>query len=564
MNPSDNQQIQHEEGRIVPIPGLDPGSSESWDYQYHLKDHLGNVRVTYSTTPEHYEMDATMEDANEQTMFSNYAATSDGAIANSGTHVFRNSNMVNGGLGMNTFLGVNKGDTIKASAYAHYNDAGGSYNLAVGLIEGALFGSFGVNYGVEGTTVTQTNFDNAFASGTALGDRSSSSTEPQAYINYLVFDKEMNFVTASFTQITSASNGTMVEVMATDYIADQEGYVMVYLSNETQGSELVVSWDDLNVYHGKTNVVSTQDYYPFGLTFNEYQRTASSPQRFKYNGKEKDENTGWLDYGLRQYDPELGVWHAIDPSADSYHSWSPYSYVFNNPTRLIDPDGADPIDPRTGREYNSISLWKSGVYTYDRTRSNPDTRLLSRIRRGGLLKNTPRKVDGAGGSWADGASTVPKRDRSFKLTTQQSLNFINQVSNPTPSMTTGSPDAPNDGLWRSAAQSGTYTFVDNVQAEGRFYSDHDQFNVVSVEDNYVTQTVNLQRNDDDKFEVASITNFETEKGEVQTETKKTWWGGTKTVKYRNLSVTETTTNFESGRAVSTSERTYTRREDIND
>ncbi|MEO9873090.1 RHS repeat domain-containing protein [Ekhidna sp.] len=49
--------VQHEEGRIVSKDG-------DWDYQYHLKDHLGNVRMTFSTTPEDYTEIATYEDAN--------------------------------------------------------------------------------------------------------------------------------------------------------------------------------------------------------------------------------------------------------------------------------------------------------------------------------------------------------------------------------------------------------------------------------------------------------------------------------------------------------------------
>src|SRR5690606_29881488 len=37
--------ISHEEGRVVMLDG-DP------EYQYHLKDHLGNVRLTFTTKPE--------------------------------------------------------------------------------------------------------------------------------------------------------------------------------------------------------------------------------------------------------------------------------------------------------------------------------------------------------------------------------------------------------------------------------------------------------------------------------------------------------------------------------
>ncbi|MTI24408.1 RHS repeat domain-containing protein, partial [Fulvivirga kasyanovii] len=39
------QLIQHEEGRIV------KGEGNSFDYQYHLKDHLGNTRLTFTTKP---------------------------------------------------------------------------------------------------------------------------------------------------------------------------------------------------------------------------------------------------------------------------------------------------------------------------------------------------------------------------------------------------------------------------------------------------------------------------------------------------------------------------------
>nr|WP_320054900.1 JAB-like toxin 1 domain-containing protein [uncultured Acetobacteroides sp.] len=86
------------------------------------------------------------------------------------------------------------------------------------------------------------------------------------------------------------------------------------------------------------------DYYPFGKSFD----NVNVPQnRYLYNGKELQDQYiggtpfGWYDYGARFYDPELGVWHTMDPLAEKYRRWSPYNYCVDNPLRFTDPDGMD-------------------------------------------------------------------------------------------------------------------------------------------------------------------------------------------------------------------------------
>ncbi|MFN4364393.1 RHS repeat-associated core domain-containing protein [Chryseobacterium hispalense] len=58
-------------------------------------------------------------------------------------------------------------------------------------------------------------------------------------------------------------------------------------------------------------------------------------KRFKYNGKEFDEATGYYYYGARYYDPKRSFWISVDPLAEI--TQSPYTYVWNDPVNFADP-----------------------------------------------------------------------------------------------------------------------------------------------------------------------------------------------------------------------------------
>jgi uncharacterized protein RhaS with RHS repeats len=50
------------------------------------------------------------------------------------------------------------------------------------------------------------------------------------------------------------------------------------------------------------------------------------------------------DYGARFYDPQIGRWTTPDPAIENNHfENSPYTYVYNNPIKLIDPFGLDSL-----------------------------------------------------------------------------------------------------------------------------------------------------------------------------------------------------------------------------
>ncbi len=85
---------------------------------------------------------------------------------------------------------------------------------------------------------------------------------------------------------------------------------------------------------------------------------------------------------------------------------------------------------------------------------------------------------------------------------------------------------------------------------------------MTVEQNYITQIVNLTRPDGDgNFNINSVTSFNTQKGDIQSRQVGTWWGGTRTEKYRTLTVTETTQGYKNNQASgAATSKTYTREE----
>jgi len=50
-------------------------------------------------------------------------------------------------------------------------------------------------------------------------------------------------------------------------------------------------------------------------------------------------HTPYLDFGARQFDPEVATWLAPDPLSTDYPSLSPYVYCAADPVNLVDPEG---------------------------------------------------------------------------------------------------------------------------------------------------------------------------------------------------------------------------------
>ncbi len=97
----------------------------------------------------------------------------------------------------------------------------------------------------------------------------------------------------------------------------------------------------------EAQVISYEEYHPYGSTaYHAARSLTETPKRYRYTGKEGDEETGFSYHGARYYAPWVGRWVSCDP-AGMVDGTCLYAYVRNNPIMIYDS---------TGTKGNSITV----------------------------------------------------------------------------------------------------------------------------------------------------------------------------------------------------------------
>lgn len=357
-----------DKGRILPIRDAS-GNITGYEYEYFLKDKLGNVRVAFTSRNQSTSFLATMEveppslKGHEENTFnlanSTRSATSwynhtpqdnSGYVRDRSLLLRGKSSYVNELIGAAKSLEVNPGEIFDIEVYSKYTDpqvtASDVDEIFASLVSAFSLKNTPGSTGIDGAQAHNA-FNELFGPGPFIGrgPEYEDVLAPKAYLNYILFDENFVLQDFGFDQISIAANEDGTNV-AHDYLnlhikIKVKGYLYVYVSNENP--ELIpVYFDDLKITRN-TNVTQTNDYYPSGLTFNTYQKPNGTAQPLKFLSREEQDELGvnLIDLMARMYQPEIGRFISADSKAGKFMALSPYSYSANSPTNLTDPNGEE-------------------------------------------------------------------------------------------------------------------------------------------------------------------------------------------------------------------------------
>ncbi|KXX71268.1 DUF6443 domain-containing protein [Flammeovirga sp. SJP92] len=315
------------EGRALAKGSGITSHTENQDFvqEYHYKDHLGNLRVAVRPNSMYYE---DFED--DETYFED-ALKDKISFAGSMTQMLGGETDHQNGA--NILLDVKEGETFVASVEAIYYVDGSEETQATQTSEIST-----TTVGTDGETSSTTTQQ----SGTPLPVMTfgtETAGEVNAYLKVEFLNASNVSVETNSSYLTKEQQWEQLQLSLTT----PEGATQVRVSIHNTSEEVNAYFDNLKVTFNDY-IVQENHYYPFGMNMAGIEKEGTPDHKFQYNGKEKQEEIGFYDYGARMLDVKTGRWFAVDPLAEKMTRHSVYNYAFDNPIRFIDPDGMSPDD----------------------------------------------------------------------------------------------------------------------------------------------------------------------------------------------------------------------------
>jgi RHS repeat-associated protein len=271
--------FSHPEGYV------EPDNLGNYNYIYQYKDHLGNIRLSYSDPNQSYESLINSAFYEEYDGWTHAGGAANGSIEIENNRLRVNvKNQWNG-----VYIEVGDNFSVGDQVELHIDiDKGNTQDLRIFY------------------------------------------SERDASDNHLAwYMLNSNAQTGSYTFNHTIVAGTRLQLKLDK-------------SNTNLGVETHFYIDNVYAKNGELEIIEENNYYPFGLKHKGYNNVVNGTHHpYTFNGKEEQEELGlnWHDFGFRNYDASLGRWMNIDNLAEKYYNYSPYIYTANNPIYYIDPDG---------------------------------------------------------------------------------------------------------------------------------------------------------------------------------------------------------------------------------
>jgi RHS repeat-associated protein len=372
--------INFEEGRIRIITptsqgnGLDaltvdgnmdlPGGKRG-AYDYFITDHLQNTRMILTEETHIAGNTATMEGNRsvlEESIFgqiggANEVATTRWPTAstswtgNTSSSVSRVGTLSGYNIGPNTLQKVMAGDKVNATVQYYYQAAPGGnntnfVNTVLSSLTTAITGGNAASSIVKGNAMqvsTQLSGMGGFINAVQPNGSNPGGTTPQAFLTILFFDERFNLISAADGGVAQQQvSSSFVPLTLPNVKAPKNGYAYIYVSNQSNND---VYFDNLAATIIQGNIAEENHYYAYGLKIaalsskklgDVYEGSLKNNYLYQGGYSELDDDIGWHDFALRNYDAQTGRWMQQDPY-DEFPS--PYIGMGNDPISNVDPTG---------------------------------------------------------------------------------------------------------------------------------------------------------------------------------------------------------------------------------